>query len=75
MTIGLQNAHWVSRVRKNRWRKNLLVNYSNCFLKIFVYCTYGKGDIGKRSPVVSQTCIYKRTTTFGTLKNPLGELQ
>ncbi len=29
--------------------KEPLVNYSNCFLKIFVYCTYSKGDIGKIS--------------------------
>ncbi len=36
---------------------------------------YSKGDIGKISPVVSQTCNYKRTTAFVTLKNPLGELQ
>ncbi len=36
---------------------------------------YSKENIGKISPVVSQTCNYKRTTAFGTLKNPLGELQ
>ncbi len=36
---------------------------------------YSKGDIGKISPVVSQTCNYKRNTTFGTWKNFLGELK
>ncbi len=37
---------------------------------------YSKGDIGKIAPVVSQSCNYKHTTTFGTWKKKtFGELQ
>ncbi len=32
---------------------------------------YSKGDIGKKSSVVNQSCNYKCTTAFGIWKNTL----
>ncbi len=34
--------------------KTLLVNYSNCFLRIIMHCMYSKENIGKISLVVRQ---------------------
>ncbi len=34
-------------------KKNILVNYSNCFLRIIIYCMYSKGDTGKISHAVN----------------------